>query len=544
MLSANTFDNPCITCKKRRVKSDSAQPRCHRCQKDGRECLGYHNHFKWIHVQPQKRKKDKQAKPGSTQSGISKSSNLADDHTGVTSTLPDIQLAVFSPAAPISDLDQLRRCWHINDSIEYNISVVIPDLVPYPYGSTYSKLMPQWKRAPSLLQSIVLVVTYNHRIVRRVNDNQAVTDLYRYRGEALHELATELGATGKLPTFMALVCVLMVLQAEIQLSAISQWDIHLRAARSFIDGLGGIVQCWRDLPSVQMLLSLHFLIEVMYPVTTPTSLLSSKELEAADDYIFKLPGIEHNLQSTCCPLPLPVLTAITQTNYFRKRLSCGVDADYASAYKSLQALVASFQSILRQLDKFEPAAWAARTIAEFPDTGIHAERAAPLFRETELSEWTAIGQCYQSATIIYLLRSATSCSSSRSYAILSIIASTATDRLSAEVYTLGTTLNSLFLSFPDRRPTCLRPGLWRFTMFPLFIHALELLVWQQQTHPAPSTAAQHRHLERMRSVGRVLGCRAMTSAAECVEGALQLRKRLGRALSWDGCFKGRSVFVV
>lgn len=38
----------CITCRNRKVKCDGRRPKCHRCEKASRECLGYGFKLKFI----------------------------------------------------------------------------------------------------------------------------------------------------------------------------------------------------------------------------------------------------------------------------------------------------------------------------------------------------------------------------------------------------------------------------------------------------------------------------------------------------------------
>jgi hypothetical protein len=533
----------CLLCKKRRVKCDSTQPACRRCLKDGRNCPGYSETLKWISFDPTKSKR----LPIMSMTSSPKCSEDVQGLTAASTEAAAIQndrepALSLSALAPRLDTELERRCWHVTDSVAYCNSVVIPDLVPYPYARTYHMRLEDWLRAPSILHSIVLVVTFNHRIVRRVGDVGALTALYKYRGEALRELASEISSSEKLSPLLGLIGVLMVIQAEIQISAASSWDVHLQAAHALIDQLGGIAKCWQNIPSMRMLFALHFLVETLSAVTTPSSLLSQQELQEAGDNLARLAGVEQMLLASCGPVPLPILAAITQINTLRGEVKPGSVRVTAERSEQQQKYAKECQCILADLDRFDAEEWANRIISDFPDNGMFSERAIPRFRELEASEWMAIAQCYHSAVIIYLLRSVV-CSSGFSLHVLWANSEAPIQRLQAEAYTLGTSLDKLFLCFGDQRSTSLRPGLWRFTMFPLFIHTLEMLVWHK---PSLSEQAQRHYLERMLSLGQKLGCRTMATAVECIEKALQLKKQDGRRPSWDECFGtiGRSVFVI
>ncbi|ETN39254.1 uncharacterized protein HMPREF1541_05477 [Cyphellophora europaea CBS 101466] len=534
-MSLSTSLGPqCITCQKRRVKCDSSTPRCRRCARDQRNCPGYGKQRRWIAFEPTKGNVRPSA---SSTSSSSCSPGPLEPVYEYVDAAKHLQVALLDPtrSRQVFDIGVHRRDWHIAESVEYCNHILVPDLVPYPFQHQLFAAIDDWKKAPLMLQSTLLVVVYNCRLVRG-NTNELVTDLYRYRGEALRELAQEVKAPSTRNPVLGLVGVLMMLQAEIQVSCIARWDVHLLAARRLLKGLGGLVETWHKIPQIRLPLALYVIVDIMSTPTSPASLLIQEELDDACNSILRLPSLEQIILASCCPVPIPILTIITQVSSWRKRVDTFASQASGDSWKGFEA---SFRSALQRLDSFDADEWATRIIIDFPDNGSHNERKLIPFRESEVSEWAALGQCFQSATTIYLLRSVAS-SGLRLHKGSAIVPDTnIEERLEDEVRTLDTTLDQLMLRFGEQHPTSLRPGLWRFTMFPLVIHAFELLVWR-----VPSSSVQHHCFSRMKTLGLAIGLRTMDGAIECIDQAMKRRDILGGDIRWDDLFNSRAIFVV
>jgi hypothetical protein len=282
------------------------------------------------------------------------------------------------------------------------------------------------------------------------------------------------------------------------------------------------------------------LVDVMSATTTPSYQLCPKELDV--ETFSKLSKIEHHVFITQAPIPIPILSAIISINHLRIRLRAQMLDGPANTCGPDEGLHAKIQALVKTIDAFDPEEWAKRIIKEtFPTSGV--EQHLLQYRETELFEWTSLGQSYKSATMILLLR-AVGVASLRDEEMPSACnLSSAEGRLNQEVSTLSSNVDQLMLSFGDKQPpNALRPGLWRFTTWPLYIHALELLLWHE---PCDQGLTRAKYLARLHLVATAVGSRTLQSAAESIEMALLLKDTSAGSVSlqWDDLFTGRTVFV-
>jgi hypothetical protein len=278
----------------------------------------------------------------------------------------------------------------------------------------------------------------------------------------------------------------------------------------------------------------------MSATTTPSYQLNPNDLDG--ETFSKLSKIEHHIFLTQAPIPIPMLGAIININHLRVRLRAQILDGPSNAHGPDEGLHVKIQALLKTIDAFDPEEWAKRIIKEtFPTSGV--EQHLLQYRETELFEWTSLGQCYKSATMILLLRAVAMASLRDDDMPSACNLSFAKRQLNQEVSTLGSNIDQLMLSFGDKQPpNALRPGLWRFTTWPLYIHALELLLWHE---PQDQGHTRAKHLSRLHRVATAVGSRTLQSAAESIETALLLQETRSEktSLQWDELFPGRTVFV-
>jgi hypothetical protein len=170
--------------------------------------------------------------------------------------------------------------------------------------------------------------------------------------------------------------------------------------------------------------------------------------------------------------------------------------------------------VLNKLLNFNAEQWAKGVISDYAaDSGI-ADSIAQPFKHS-LYAWASLARCYQSATIIYFLRSIQSVQRHDDSRESQEKFAKGTNRLLDEHReALISNLAFLFKPFGDQSDSSSQHSLWNFVVWPLFIHAYDLV--SQSTPEEDENAAQakvvHQTLRRLHLAGKALGARCLFDA--------------------------------
>lgn len=347
------------------------------------------------------------------------------------------------------------------------------------------------------------------------------------------------------------------------MSATRLWSMHLEAARSLIDLMGGFESLWNDGLKIQGLFTLYIMIDVMSPPTSPSWSINESQQRGYLVSTGRMEAYERRTIASFQPCPLQVLQAIIQTSVLRAAitragnngLQSHVDSDAGS--KLTQTMALTLASLLR----FDPSIWSNMVCTDYlelpkPRSSDDANEAA----------WTGLATAYQSAAIVYLLRSTQQTALAQ--------AAGSTDTVEAMLAEQRNRLSSALSYLCRDLSRAKASSLWRFVSWPLFICAYELVAWTPiplpggnglspngdspdthdllQPYSTTSTPAP-KHItamiRRLQKVARRLGANSMFDAVELLEGVW--RRRVAQAYTgddsrwkWDDGFEGRCVFVV
>lgn len=564
------------------MKCDSAPNTCQRCARDGYKCPGYEKKTAWKVVTPSAMKKStsRRRAPTSARHGSSEpSSTITTDVSALPSPYTkDLSGDLTMPASLILSTVE-KEILEIQSAIIYYNETLVPDLAASPIpNETISIPMDIWlQKSPRVLQHIIVTIVACHRIASNGSrhgmpnakeESQLADTLNRHRGRGVMQLRRTLSGPRRgdgepalsedqrrTESLATLASVLMFLTQEVQMSATSLWSMHLEAARSLVLQLGGVETLWSRAPMYQGLFTLYTMIDIMSPPTSPAWSINEAQQREYLDMIGRLEAVEQRFIASFQPCPLPVLTGVIRTNILRAALHSqqttrGSIVDTKSTEETLFLTLAS-------LLRFDPADWSRKVCTDYLCLPLPQRK-----DDCHEAAWTALATCYQTAAIIYLLRSMKHTPIARS------VGQDTEGLLPEQRSKLFTAL-----SFLCRDLSCVKAsGLWRFVSWSLFIYAYELVGWMQIwpsiTNISPESGYEHDEaivavsvppnppnivvmaLRRLQKVGRRLGANCLFDGVELLQGVWRRRWQNqafgggGGMWNWDDGFAGRCVFVV
>ncbi|EGE80771.1 hypothetical protein RJZ56_001984 [Blastomyces dermatitidis] len=428
--AASGLPHQCHTCRKRRVRCDSSRPACNKCIVKGVECLGYGKQkpLVWLqgggnqnqylgegnNVEQPKRKKGrpkiivakedieeptKSPEPGKddrsevlelvrTASDISNSLDHIDNHR-----VPE----TWNFKYPLNIKVVVSTIWYFN-------KYIYPEVDPIVYYQDLPTIDPKgWQDDVSnLLFSILVSAVATHRAVRSQPDEQVALgrEVFQYKQQAFHRLSCELRNPQTQLGEVTLVCVLTLLLVEMQQSAYGEWLAHFEGATTIIGLKGGAKAILERCPILKSPLTCYLLADVLGG-TTSRKTLSMVDISRQLGYLEDLPFIFHNGSETFVPCPNKLFECIIQINYYRTLSvqAIGTDRmpmDFGNDVRSL------LQSIL----SFSAAGWADSMTQYYTAASVTPHgKAAGEFIQPDRNHWLQIATVYQSAVLLYCIRS-------------------------------------------------------------------------------------------------------------------------------------------
>lgn len=595
----------CLRCRRRRVKCDSAPETCYRCGKDGYDCPGYEKKTKWKVFTPEGMQKSRghprpsrqssldtstttcssSTEQGSPRSGSSPEKEKSDLYgmdalpsslilSRVEKEIIEIQSAIIYCAQPGKLV--VRNYTDRNSDNDTLVKDIASNPVP---GETIVIPLDKLLQSPKMLQHIIVTIVTCHRLAksgsinaffaekRGENEAALMDSLNRHRGRGLTQIQRHLQCEnqGIVPGWerverrkkgmITLVSVIMLLAQEIQMSATRLWIIHLNAAKSVVKPMGGVPTLWVEVPALRGLYTLLLMIDILSCTTSPVRAINLAEQVAYLESVPNLEEMQRRLLASFMPCPLPVLTAILQTNVLRASLYRGATVPAPSSESSeLQqfTFAQTFNSTLASLLRFDPKAWAQQVCNDY----LSHPQPRPKVDNLMLA-WEALASAFQSAAIIYLLRSV---QSEHLPTTLVPKAVNAACLLQEQRRRIDASVTVLFKDLAaGMKPT----SLWRFASWPLFIYSYELVGWSEPEivgdlnsppgtidgaagtpPPNKETVAAIRRMQRL---GKRLGANCVFDAVELLQGVWEGRHRSGpeqAEMNWDDGFGGWCVFLV
>lgn len=579
------------------MKCDSAPEICQRCARDGFDCPGYEKKTRWKIVTQGEMQLSKRRKgPSSRQDSTSESSSITMTDSSASSSPKRRKNRGSEFEMPTSLILSTieKEIIEVQYSIIYYNDTLVPDLAASPIpGETISIPLDEWlDKSPKVLHHIIVTIVTCHRLAcngsahgipGNTDDSEMADTLNRHRGRGFTQLQRTLSdfwhggesttivtdEQRKAKTTITLVAVVMLLTQEVQMSATSLWSMHLEAARSLVDLLGGVERFWSTSPKLQGLFTLFIMIDVMSPPTSPAWSINETQQRNYLASISRMEDFERRIIASFQPCPLSVLQAIVQTNVLRAmifRIGSHDIENYLDSNTG-QTLTQTAAMTLASLLRFDPSAWSHKVCTGY----LELSQPRP-HDDADQAAWAGLATAYQSAAIIYLLRSTQHKPLAR--------AAGPTDNVEGMLHEQRTRLSAA-LSFLCRDLSRSKASaLWRFVSWPLFISAYELIAWdqvvrsdgtppssgdgvagtdQQQQQLSPPTPKNiTAMLRRLQKVARRLGANSMFDAVELLEKVWRRRSSSVQAgnssgldgdqiqsqWKWDDGFQGRCVFVV
>lgn len=474
-----------------------------------------------------------------------------------------------------------KEILEIQSSIVYYNDTLVPDLAASPIASeTINIPLDIWlQKSPKVLHHITVTIVTCHRLACNgsqhgvpsgKDEGQLADTLNRHRGRGLMQLQRILSDfwhgdgnpavtedQRKAKGLATLVAVVMLLAQEVQMSATSLWSMHLEAARSLVAQFGGVESIWSSAPLHQGLFTLYIMIDIMSPPTSPAWTISEAQQR---EYLFtlsRLQGFERRIIASFQPCPLPVLLAIVRTNILRAKIHGHVDRGPVSNSEdsSGDSNPRIFALTLAALLRFDPGTWSRKVCTEYLQHPMPRRK-----DDADEAAWTALATSYQSAAVIYLLRSAQHTSSAAG------IGGDAEGLLHEQRTRLSSSLSFLCRDLTRTKAS----ALWRFVSWPLLTYSYELVAWSAIASPTSTPSPDSdgdaalplngvqmpsenvvAALRRLRRVARRLGANSLFDGVELLEGVWRRRcERLALAgadcgeWAWDEGFEGRCVFIV
>ncbi|KAL1620757.1 hypothetical protein SLS56_009527 [Neofusicoccum ribis] len=375
----------CLSCKKRRVRCDSAKPTCARCPKDGIECPGYEKPTVWInHTQSSTSIKRSRHRPAEGAQRLAKALCAV----GKQSKAPSKKLVPksFHLLNEQKWFPADEATMRIMDSVIYYNDCIAPFIVPDPAVVNWSMIpLDEWRCEPQLIKDIMLMIVSQHKAIRGQRDLDRDLEVCQQRNNTIQALNKQLSNVSTQITDVALDAVMMLLTAD--------------GAAAIIELRGGWHKYLQSSCENQYSASYFLSIEVMGGTTSNAQLLSQSinwPRGLAEDF----PDWDAIAVTACFPCPATLFHAISRINdlrasLFRQTSSSALTTTFSSL--SLQSphedTIDEIRSILKQIKAFSASKWLPAVIKTLD---FEFEPTSP--------DWLALTHCYHTATLLYCLR--------------------------------------------------------------------------------------------------------------------------------------------
>ncbi|KAG5299682.1 C6 transcription factor [Histoplasma capsulatum G186AR] len=495
------FPPQCHTCRKRRVRCDSSRPACNKCTAKGVECLGYSKQkpLVWLqgggnqnqylaegnNLEPPKRKKGRPkiiiAKDDAKEP--IKSPDLEKDDR---SEVLELVETAWDISNSLTNFDHQRvpEAWDFKYPL--NIKVVVstiwyfnkyiyPEIDPIVYYQDLPTIDPKsWQDDVSnLLFSILVSAVATHQAIKSQQDEHITLgrEIYQYKQQAFRRLNCELRNPKTQLGDITLICVLTLLLVETQQSAYGEWFAHFEGATTIIGLKGGLKAVLERCPILKSALTCYLIADVLGG-TTSRQVLSMDDISRQLGYVGDLSHIFHNGSETFVPFPNELFECVIQINYYRT-----LSMDAIGTNGMLMDFGNDIQSLLQRILSFSAAGWADSMTKYYSATSVvpHGD-AAGEFIQPDRSHWLQIAAIYQSAVLLYCIRSLAlnfeglilaSCASDATPDMISYV--TVQDIQIVARQTLSDNLGKIFTPESDLR----RQSLARVVTWPLFVVGIE-----------------------------------------------------------------------
>ena len=287
----------------------------------------------------------------------------------------------------------------------------------------------------------------------------------------------------------------------------------------------------------------------MSATTTPAHLLARPNSFLDSTQLQGIEGLDRWLLSTCCPIPIAIFEAVAKINEFRWVLhhqsheTIAMD-ESISPICTIQQIQQLACDVLNQLLNFSAERWASGIHSDHITGSESTDTVAQPYRHSGHA-WTSLANCYRSAAIIYFLRSIQSVGPNGDSQEAQEKFEKETNRLLNEHRNaLTSNLAFLFKPFEDQSESSSQHSLWNFIIWPLFIHAYDLVASSvpEDENVVQAKVIDHT-LQRLHRVGKALGARCLFDAVRLLQ-QLVSRRVKGQSWNWDDGFPGRCVFVI
>lgn len=408
-----------------------------------------------------------------------------------------------------------------------------PDMSATHWRTENAVTIRHWLQAPLLLQDMIITSALETMVLRHDTDP---TKMYKYRGRVLRDLSRYFNQPAQQTLPMSIALVVSVIEQEIHVSPVGGFKPHLNAAQELVRMSGGIKTClkvWPETVPTDLLVS-FMETDIVSTTTTSATQLLAANVDRQTDHLQACDDVAAKLLDSPFPCPLVLLDIIVRIN--KVRASRVLPGDQH------ETMLSGFLSLLSEVQEFNPWSW-ARALTCLPS--------APLCNPMWMSavgEWANLAHCFQSATLLYLIRSNIDTLPLRLVRHDKIHLETLFNTITTEAHhQLSHDLQSLFRSYPLRKATPEKPTLWRFTIWPLMMftyettfrgktNAREYLILDR---PSPDNSPTENTLfTQLRSIGTNLGSSSILAGAAMFE----QRSRSQATLEWDDFFATACVF--
>ncbi|PGH20809.1 hypothetical protein AJ80_03436 [Polytolypa hystricis UAMH7299] len=452
---------PCHNCRKRRVHCDATRPACNKCAVKGIECLGYGKHKPLVWLQDggnqnqyladagkgasseqKKRKKGrpkllvaKDVKEGVGRTSVMETGNGSQrtESTSTTlgmrgqSTVPDLVERLCKTDVQTM-IDATKSLMKMNSSntfvnnhmpetldlkyptdvklivkgIQFFNQKVYPDIAPITHYRTLTYIYPKnWQSDISnLLWHILASVAATTVAVQTQQQDHVVfgQEIYQYRSDTFRRLNRELTRPESQLGDLTLLCILTLLLAEPQQSAVGAWWAHFEGARKIIELRGGLAAVCRQNPIFKPTLAYFIISDVMSATTAHP--LSIEDASRPLEYCQLLSEVYRDGTDTCVPCPNELFECIIQINYLRS-LSCEGICDNETSFDMKEAV----RSLILRILSFSILEWANGMNSRYAETTPGIVEVVPGFINATTSDWIQIAGMYRSAVLLYCIRS-------------------------------------------------------------------------------------------------------------------------------------------
>ncbi len=254
-----------------------------------------------------------------------------------------------------------------------------------------------WHLLPLLLRHTFILTFRTLHAAEQGNDSLSCSVISRYRSLGLEQLRQQLSTAVDDPYGVALSAILLLLGADITVSADGSWIVHFNAARKLIALRGGIQFCLDTNPTLRDALLDFMLVDIFTALTCHSGQIFPNSLSSEEHstYLSIISGSDACVIAKSCACPPEILQAIVRTNLLRTN-SQALELNLNLTQRT------EFEDILHTIERFGVDHWAIRLLS------IGVQQPARIADVSSTDVFTAISlvaSLYQFAALIYLLRS-------------------------------------------------------------------------------------------------------------------------------------------